>query len=144
MFAALDVAAEKLIGQLKRRRRSAEFLQFLDAIDASVPADVAVRLIMNDYARHKTDTVRAWLARHPRYRAHFTPTPASWLHWVERSFSTLGAKWIKRGAPTGVKDREKSIREYLHQHTQDPGPFVWCKTADAIVGTVRGAAGKLA
>ena len=144
LFAALDVATGKVIGQLKRRHRSAEFLQFLNAIDASVPADMEVHLIMDNYGTHKTDAVRAWLVNHPRYRVHFTPTSASWLNLVERFFSTLSEKWIKRGAHTSVKDLEKSIHEYLDQHNKDPKPFVWRKTADAIIDAVGRAAGKLA
>lgn len=84
LFAALDVATDKVIGQLKRRHRSAEFLQFLKAIDAVVPTDQDIHLIMDNYGTHKTDKVRTWFAAHPRYHAHFTPTSASWLNLVER------------------------------------------------------------
>ena len=144
LFAALDVATGKIIGQLKRRHRSAEFLQFLNAIDTSVGADLDVHLIMDNYGTHKTEKVRAWFAARPRYHVHFTPTSASWLNLVERFFSTLSEKWIKRGAHTSVADLETSIREYLDRHNADPKPFVWRKGADEILGSVGRAARKVA
>lgn len=143
LFAALDVATGKVIGQLKRRHRSAEFLQFLTLVDASVPADQEVHLIMDNYGTHKTDAVRAWFAARPRYQVHFTPTSASWLNLVERFFSTLSEKWIKRAAHTSVKDLEQSILDYLARHNEKPRPFVWRKTADQIIGAVGRAAEKL-
>lgn len=144
LFAALDVATGKVISQLKRRHRSAEFLQFLNAIEAAVPADQDVHLIMDNYGTHKTDKVRAWFAARPRYHVHFTPTSASWLNLVERFFSTLSEKWIKRGAHTSVTDLEASIRDYLERHNADPKPFVWRKGADEIIASVGRAAKKLA
>lgn len=143
LFAALDVATGKVIGQLKRRHRSAEFLQFLNAIDASVPATIDVHLIMDNYATHKTDKVRAWFAARPRYHVHFTPTSASWLNLVERFFSALSEKWIKRGSHTSVADLEASIHHYLDNHNADPKPFVWRKTAHEILASVACAAKKL-
>ncbi|PYD07756.1 IS630-like element ISPsy1 family transposase, partial [Pseudomonas savastanoi pv. glycinea] len=89
LFAALDVATGEVIGRLKRQHRSVEFLSFLKEVDASLPADVPIHLIMDNYATHKTDKVKAWLAAHPRYSIHFTPTSASWMNLVERFFSTL-------------------------------------------------------
>jgi len=144
LFAALNVATGDVIGQLKRRHRSAEFLQFLNTIDGSVPTDLDVHLIMDNYGTHKTDAVRAWFAERPRYHVHFTPTSASWLNLVERFFSTLSEKWIKRGAHTSVKDLENSIKEYLERYNADPKPFVWRKSADQIIESVGRAAGKLA
>lgn len=143
LFAALDVATGKVISQLKRRHRSAEFLQFLGVIDAAVPADHDVHLIMDNYGTHKTDAVRAWFAARPRYHVHFTPTSASWLNLVERFFSTLSEKWIKRGAHTSVKDLEQSIRDYLARHNENPKPFVWHKSADQIIDAVGRAAPRL-
>ena len=144
LFAALNVATGDVIGKLKRRHRSAEFLQFLNTIDGSVPTDLDVHLIMDNYGTHKTDAVRAWFAERPRYHVHFTPTSASWLNLVERFFSTLSEKWIKRGAHTSVKDLENSIKEYLERYNADPKPFVWRKSADQIIESVGRAAGKLA
>ena len=143
LFAALDVATGKVIGRLKRRHRSAEFLQFLEAIDADVPAKLDIHLIMDNYGTHKTDKVRAWFTARPRYHVHFTPTSASWLNLVERFFSTLSQKWIKRGAHTSVADLEASIRDYLDRHNAEPKPFVWRKGAAEILESVARAAKKI-
>ncbi len=102
LFAALDVATGEVIGRLKRQHRSIEFLSFLKEVDASVPAEMPVHLVMDSYATHKTDKVKAWLAARPRYSIHFTPTSASWLNLVERFFSTLSEKWIKRQGNSGA------------------------------------------
>lgn len=143
LFAALDIATGKVIGRLKRRHRSAEFLEFLNAIDREVPAALDVHLIMDNYGTHKTDKVKAWLAQRPRYHVHFTPTSASWLNLVERFFSTISEKWIKRQAHTSVKDLEGSIRHYLTIYNDDPKPFQWRKTADDIIASVGRAASSL-
>jgi transposase len=143
LFAALDVATGKVIGQLKRRHRSAEFLQFLNAIDAAVPTDQDIQLIMDNYGTHKTEKVRAWFTARPRYHVHFTPTSASWLNLVERFFSQISERWIKRNAHTSVADLEQSIRRYIDTHNADPKPFVWRKTADTILASVARAAIKL-
>ncbi|MBX6470152.1 IS630-like element ISPsy1 family transposase, partial [Pseudomonas syringae group genomosp. 3] len=136
LFAALDVATGEVIGRLKRQHRSVEFLSFLKEVDASLPADVPIHLIMDNYATHKTDKVKAWLAAHPRYSIHFTPTSASWMNLVERFFSTLSEKWIKRQAHISVKDLEASIEYYLETYNQNPKPFRWHKKADEILGSV--------
>lgn len=142
LFAALDVATGKVIGQLKRRHRSEEFLQFLKAIDAAVPGEQDIHLIMDNYGTHKTEKVRAWLAAHPRYQVHFTPTSASWLNLVERFFSQLSEQWIKRSAHTSVADLEQSIRQYIDRHNESPKPFVWHKSADSILASVAQAASR--
>jgi transposase len=98
LFAALDVATGKVIGECHRRHRSQEFVQFLETIEARVPTDLDVHLIVDNYGTHKTPRVRRWLARHPRFHMHFTPTSASWLNLVERWFALLSQKQIKRGA----------------------------------------------
>lgn len=143
LFAALDVATGKVIGQLKRCHRSAEFLSFLKTIDATVPPDQDVHLIMDNYGTHKTEKVRAWFAEHPRYHVHFTPTSASWLNLVERFFGQIREQWIKRNAHTSVVDLEQSIRHYIDIHNANPKPFVWHKSADAILASVARAAVKL-
>ncbi|MET4580418.1 IS630 family transposase [Ottowia thiooxydans] len=140
LFAALDVATGKVIGQLKRRHRSAEFLQFLKAINAAVPGQQEIHLIMDNYGTHKTEKVRAWLAAHPRYHVHFTPTSASWLNLVERFFSQLSEKWIKRNIHTSVNELEQSIRQYIDRHNENPKPFVWHTSADTILASVARAA----
>lgn len=140
LFAALDVATGEVIGRLKRRHRSAEFLEFLRAIEETVESDKAIHLIMDNHAVHKTDKVRAWLVAHPRYHVHFTPTSASWLNLVERFFSMLTQKWIKRQAHASVKDLEPSIEYYLATYNQNPRPFRWSKGAGEILASVGRAA----
>jgi len=142
LFAALDVATGKVISQLKRRHRSAEFLQFLNAIDAAVPAEQEIHLIMDNYGTHKTEKVRTWFAARPRYHVHFTPTSASWLNLVERFFGQISEKWIKRTAHTSVIDLERSIKHYIELHNENPKPFVWHKSAETILASVGRAAAK--
>ena len=136
LFAALDVATGQVIGRLHRRHRAAEFLSFLRVLDRETPKDLDVHLILDNYGTHKTEKVRAWFAAHPRFHVHFTPTSASWLNLVERFFSQLSQRWIKRGAHTSTKELEDSIRHYLKMHNDDPRPFVWHRTADAIVASI--------
>jgi transposase len=140
LFAALDVATGKVIGRVKRRHRSAEFLQFLKAVDADVPATLDVHLIMDNYGTHKTEAVRAWFAARPRYHVHFTPTSASWLNLVERFFAEITQKWIKRSSHTSVAELERSILHYIELNNADPKPFQWHKSADAILQAVGRAA----
>ena len=136
LFAALDMASGKVIGELHRRHRAKEFLQFLRTIDANVPEALEVHLIMDNYGTHKTPSVRNWFARHPRFHAHFTPTSASWLNMVERWFGLLSEKQIKRGTHRSTIELEKAIREYLAIHNEKPHPFVWTKTADEILASL--------
>jgi len=136
LFAALDIATGEVIGQLHRRHRSNEFLQFLRTIESNVPPDLAVHLVMDNYGTHKTPKVRAWFARHPRFRIHFTPTSASWLNQVERWFSTLTTKQIRRGTHRSTRQLEDAIRSYLDQYNADPKPFVWTKSADDILASI--------
>jgi transposase len=138
LFAALDVATGRVIGELHRRHRSQEFLQFLNTIDDQVPADLDVHLILDNYGTHKTPRVRPWFARHPRFHVHFTPTSASWLNLVERWFATLTEKQIKRGAHRSTRALETAIREYLTISNGSAKPFVWTKTADEILAKVAG------
>ena len=136
LFAALDVASGKVIGQLHRRHRSKEFLKFLATIEAAVPPPMEVHLIMDNYGTHKTPTVKAWFARHPRFRPHFTPTSASWINQVERWFATLTEKQIRRGSHRSTLALEQAIRNYLTLYNQHPAPFVWTKSADDILAAV--------
>ena len=138
LFAALDIATGKVIGECHRRHRSQEFLQFLETIDAQVPTDLAVHLILDNYGTHKTPRVRRWFVRHPRFQLHFTPTSASWLNLIERWFARLSQKQIKRGAHRSVRALEAAIREYLAITNEAPKPFVWTKTADEILAKVAG------
>jgi transposase len=136
LFAALDVATGKVIGELHRRHRSEEFLRFLRTIDDNVPDDLAIHLVMDNYGTHKTPRVRAWFARHPRFHLHFTPTSGSWLNLVERWFALLSQRQIKRGSHRSTLELEKAIREYLAVHNEDPKPFAWHKPADEIIASV--------
>jgi transposase len=136
LFAALDVATGRVIGEFHRRHRSREFLRFLDTIDHTVAAELDIHLIMDNYGTHKTAQVRRWFARHPRFHVHFTPTSASWLNLVERWFATLTQKQIKRGAHRSTRALETAIREYLTISNEAPRPFIWHKTADEILASV--------
>jgi transposase len=133
LFAALDLATGKVIGELHRRHRSGEFLQFLRTIDQRVPERLDIHLVMDNYGTHKTPAVKAWFARHPRFHLHFTPTSGSWLNLVERWFALLSERQIKRGSHRSTVELEKAIRHYLAIHNQDPKPFVWHKSADEII-----------
>ena len=136
LFAALDVATGRVIGQCHRRHRSVEFLRFLKTLEAQVPATLDVHLILDNYGTHKTQTVRRWLAARPRFHVHFTPTSASWLNLVERWFAELTTTQIKRGTHRSPRALETAIRDYI-AHTNDaPTPFVWTKTADEILASV--------
>ena len=136
LFAALDIATGEVIGELHRRHRSNEFLQFLRTIDANVPSELDVHLIMDNYGTHKTPTIKAWFARHPRFHVHFTPTSASWLNQVERWFATLTEKYLRRGTHRSTRQLEDAIRRYLDGYNANPRPFVWCKSADQILASL--------
>jgi transposase len=136
LFAALDVATGKVLGACYRRHRSREFLLFLKRIDTDSPSELDLHLILDNYGTHKTPAVRRWLAAHPRFHLHFTPTSASWLNLVERWFAKLTDKQIKRGAHRSTDALEAAIREYLTITNESPKPFVWTKTADEILASV--------
>lgn len=136
LFAALDIATGEVIGQLHRRHRSDEFLQFLRSIESNVPAELAIHLVMDNAGTHKTPKVRDWFARHPRFHVHFTPTSASWLNQVERWFATLTTKQIRRGTHRSTRQLEDTIRKYLETYNTDPKPFVWTKCADDILASI--------
>lgn len=136
LFAALDIATGAVIGELHRRHRSNEFLKFLRTIEASVPPDLDIHLVMDNYGTHKTPTIKSWFARHPRFHVHFTPTSASWLNQVERWFATLTEKQIRRGTHRSTRELEQAIRDYLDIHNADPKPFAWTKTADDILASI--------
>ncbi|UQA59943.1 IS630 family transposase [Polyangium aurulentum] len=137
LFAALDMKTGKVMGRLHRRHRSIEFRKFLDAIAAEVEADVDVHLILDNYGTHKTELIKRWLARHPRFHVHFTPTHGSWLNLVERWFALLMDRALRRGSHLSVLALEKAIREFIDAHNEDPKPFVWTKTADQILENIR-------
>ena len=136
LFAALELKTSRVIGQLHRRHRSQEFRQFLDVIEAQVPAGLDVHIIVDNYGTHKTAIIRKWFAKRPRFHVHFTPTYGSWINLVERWFAELTNKRIRRGVFRSVKDLEAAIREYIDVHNEDPKPFVWTKTADQILASI--------
>ena len=136
LFAALDVATGKVIGQIHRRHRSAEFRRFLDTIEDNVPPELDVHLIMDNYATHKTPAIQRWFVKRPRFHVHFTPTAASWLNLVERWFAALTEKQIRRGSFRSTRELEATIRTFLDHHNTQPKPFVWTKSADAILDSL--------
>jgi len=136
LFAAFDVKTGHVIGQTQRRHRAIEFRKFLDHVDAAVPADLDVHLIMDNYSTHKAPIIRAWLAKRPRYHVHFTPTYASWLNQVERWFAGLEAKQLRRGAHTSVRMLDAAILEHIAASNDAGKPFVWTKSADDILASI--------
>ena len=137
LFAALDVKSGLVIGECRPRHRAKEFIRFLKRIDRCVKKHLDVHLVLDNYGTHKTAEVKAWLARHPRFHLHFTPTSASWLNLVERFFAEITTRRIRRGTFTSVADLEDAIHDYLDRHNANPKPFVWIKTADAILAKER-------
>ena len=133
LFAALDVKTGAVIGECLPRHRAKEFIRFLRKIDRIVKKHLDVHLIVDNYGTHKTAEVKAWLARHPRFKLHFIPTSSSWLNLVERFFAEITGKRIRRGAFQSVAQLEEAIHGYLHQHNANPKPFVWTKTAQIVL-----------
>ena len=136
LFAALDVATGKVIGECMKRHRHQEWLKFLKLIDRSTPKGLDLHLIADNYATHKHPTVKAWLAKRPRFHMHFTPTSASWLNQVERFFGLITGDRIRCGVFKSVTELEAAIREYLDHHNARPTPFVWTKSATDILEKV--------
>ncbi len=136
LFAALDTKTGALIGQTRRRHRSVEFRSFLDTIERNVPPELDIHLILDNYGTHKTQLIRDWLVKRPRFHLHFTPTSASWLNLVERWFALLTEKQLRRGVHRSTKELENAIRSFIQHHNKDPKPFVWHKTADQILDSV--------
>jgi transposase/transposase-like protein len=136
LFAALEVLTGKVIGQCLPRHRHEEFLKFLRTVDKQTPKGLDVHLICDNYATHKHPNVKAWLAKHPRFHMHFTPTSSSWLNLVERWFRELTDKALRRGVFHSVPDLIATIEDYLTAHNEDPKPFVWTATAEDILAKV--------
>jgi transposase len=137
LFAALNVATGEAISNCHRRPRHQEFLKFLARIDAAIPADVDVHLVMDNYGTHKVQRVRNWFARHPRYHVHFTPTSASWLNLVERLFAEVTERCVRRGSHTAVAQLESAMLDNLRERNRAPKPFVWTAEADLILGKIQ-------
>jgi transposase len=133
LFAALDVATGEVITSLHRRHRSVEFRTFLTKLDAEVPTELNVHLICDNYTTHKSPTVQRWLAAHPRFHMHYTPTYSSWLNQVERWFGLLTDQQLRRGVHKTVQALEKDIRTWTKSWNNNPRPFTWTKTSDQIL-----------
>jgi transposase len=136
LFAALDIATGQVIGKCFPRHRATEFRRFLDEIEANVPKDLDVHLVMDNYATHKTPLIRSWLAKRPRWHVHLTPTSSSWLNQVERFFALLTDKQIRRGVHRNVADLQADISAFIDRHNADPKPFRWTKSADDILASI--------
>ncbi len=137
LFAALNVLDGTVIGRCMQRHRHQEFLRFLNAVEAVVPAGKLVHAILDNYAVHKHPKVLAWLARHPRWTFHFTPTSCSWLNAVEGFFATLTKRRLRRGSFSSLVDLQAAINRYLAEANADPTPFVWTAEPEGIIEKVR-------
>jgi transposase len=137
LFAALDVASGKVIARTKNRHRAEDLVAFLRVLDAEVESSLQVHLILDNLSAHKAPKVKRWLARHPRFHFHFTPTYSAWLNLVERFFGLLTEHALKRGSHTAVPALKAAIEAYIEDHNETGKPFVWTKTADEILDKVR-------
>jgi transposase len=133
LFAALDVLNGKVIGQCMARHRHQEFIRFLNAVERAVPAGRVIHAILDNYGSHKQPKVMAWLARHPRWTFHYTPTSGSWLNAIETFFSALTRRRLKRGTFHSIVDLQAAIHRYIAEHNHEPKPFVWTKPANQIL-----------
>jgi len=136
LFAALDVKTGKVIGECHRRHRAVEFRKFLDTIDAEVPPELDVHLVLDNLSTHKAPTIRRWLAKRPRFHLHFTPTSSSWINMVERWFGLLTERQLRRGVHRSTLALEAAIEAYITITNEQPKPFVWTKSADEILASV--------
>ena len=136
LFAAFNIADGTVIAELHRKHRAAEFKKFLAAIDKAVPAELDVHLVCDNLATHKTPLIHQWLARHPRFHVHFTPTGSSWLNQVERWFAYLTTQLTQRGVHKSVQALETDVRAWITHWNTNPKPFVWTKTAEEILNSL--------
>src|ERR671913_1813017 len=137
LFAALNVLDGTVLGRCMQRHRHQEFIRFLNAVEAAVPAGRLIHAIVDSYGTRKHPKVMAWLARHPRWTFHFTPTSCSWLNAVETFFAKLARRRLKRGSFHSLVALQEAINRYLEEHNRDPRPFMWTADPDAIVEKVR-------
>jgi transposase len=136
LFAALDVKTGKVIGECHRRHRAVEFRKFLDTIDANVPPELEVHLVLDNLSTHKAPIIRRWLAKRPRFHLHFTPTSSSWINMVERWFGLLTERQLRRGVHRSTVALETAIENYIAITNEQPRPFIWTKSADEILASV--------
>lgn len=137
LFAAFDVLEGKVLGRCGPRHRHQEFVRFLDDIERQVPAGKAVHVILDNYATHKHEKVRDWLARHPRFTFHFTPTSCSWLNAVEGFFAKLTRRRLKRGVFQNIADLQAAITRFIDDTNNHPMPFIWLAKPDKIIAAVK-------
>jgi transposase len=137
LFAALNVLDGSVIGRCMQRHRHEEFIRFLNVTEAAVPTGKAIHAIVDNYATHKHPKVRQWLARHPRWTFHFTPTSASWLNAVEGYFAKLTKRRLQRGSFRSVVELQAAIRRFLAETNADPRPFRWTKDPAKIIAAVK-------
>ena len=136
LFAAFNIADGSVISELHRQHRATEFKKFLITIDKSVPAELDIYLVCDNYGTHKTPTITAWLAKHPRFHLHFTPTGSSWINQVERWFGLLTDQKIRRGVHKSIQSLERDIRTWIADWNEHPRPFLWTKTAEEILESI--------
>jgi transposase len=136
LFAALSMLDGKVIGDCLPRHRHQEFIRFLKRIDSETPPSLDLHLIVDNYGAHKHPRVQTWLERHPRFHLHFIPTSSSWLNMVERWFREMTDKRLRRGTFANVTSLVKTIKDYIHNHNQNPQAFVWTATADRIMAKI--------
>jgi transposase len=136
LFAAFNIADGTVIGEVHRQHRAVEFKKFLITIDKTVPEGLDIHVVCDNYGTHKTPAIKAWLAKHPRFHMHFTPTGSSWLNQVERWFGFLTDQKIRRGAHMSIQSLEKDIRDWMKAWNEDPKPFVWKKSAEEILDSL--------
>ena len=137
LFAALNVLDGTVIGQNRQRHRHQEFIQFLNAIERQVPADKEIHVVLDNYAAHKHPKVCAWLARHPRWTFHFTPTSCSWLNAVEGFFAKLTRRRLKHGVFHSIVNLQQAINTFIEKHNEKPKPFVWKADPKAIIAAAK-------
>lgn len=137
LYAALNIQSGEVIGSLHQRHRAVEFLKFLRTIDENVPTHLDVHLVLDNASSHKTPKIRSWLAAHPRFHLHFTPTSSSWINLVERWFGELTTKLLRRGAHRSVHAMNTDIRQWIETWNENPRPYVWTKTAEQILDSIR-------
>jgi transposase len=137
LFAALETATGKIVGRCFARHRAREFRTFLNTVEASVPADHDVHIVIDNVSSHKTEAVRNWFAKRPRWHVHYTPTSASWINQVERFFADLTEKQIRRGVHRSTAELEAAIKAYIETVNANPRPFVWTKSAGDILASIK-------
>src|SRR5262249_38785511 len=137
LFAALNVATGDVMARCKKQHRAKDLVAFFKDLDATVANDLQVHVVLDNLSAHKADEVHSWLLRNPRFHLHFTPTYSSWLNLVERFFGLLTEQALKRGSHTSIPELRRAILDYVESHNERSKPFVWTKTADQVLASVR-------